>query len=105
MAADPSPELVDELDEDLLDLFAEDTVARIERLVEALDRGDAAVTADQAHAVKGGSLTVGLGALAGAAERLEDRARSGDLAAAAAELGAVRAAFEGFQAARQARRH
>lgn len=95
---------VSELDEELLKLFTRDTSARIGQLPGALDRGDATMAADLAHAIKGSALTVGLSAVAAAAERLEDQARGGDLAAAAAELAEVRAAFERFQAKIEARR-
>ncbi|MBI3931922.1 MAG: GAF domain-containing protein [Acidobacteria bacterium] len=63
----------------LLELFREDTPRVVERIEEALARGDAKGVADGAHALKGSALGLGAKGLGRAAEELMRAGRSGSL--------------------------
>lgn len=74
-------DLVDALGEDevsmLWNKLLEGMPAYFERLVGAIECGDAAIAATTAHAVKGAALNLGLIALGEAAKTLEFAARNG----------------------------
>lgn len=70
------PDLVGEL----VELFIEDTPARIADLRQAVARGDLEATALAAHSCKGSSANLGATALAGACGALEAAARLGTTA-------------------------
>ena len=64
----------------ILTVFLEEVPKKIRALQVALDAGDAAAAARAAHSLKGSSGNVGASALLDICRRVDERARSGDMA-------------------------
>lgn len=79
---------------ELVEIFREDTPARISALREALEGGDAEGLRLAAHGLKGGSGSLGARRMARIAERVEAVARSGDLSSAAERIPELEVEFE-----------
>ena len=78
----------------LLTTWETETTARLAALEAAVPTGDAGEVTRAAHAVKGGSASLGAVRLAAACDRLEAAGRAGDVAALPALLDGVRAEVE-----------
>lgn len=87
---DGEPELL----RTLLNMFTSDTPLRIETLQRAIDNKDLAESAGVAHSLKSGSLGIGAQYLASVCAGIELHARQDNLAAAAALLPEVSAAYK-----------
>lgn len=61
----------EELLNDILGIFLDDTPLCMSRLADAAGRGDLAAVFHEAHSLKGGALQIGADSLAGLAETLE----------------------------------
>jgi HPt (histidine-containing phosphotransfer) domain-containing protein len=86
----------------LLTTWETETAARLAALEAAVPAGDADEVARAAHAVKGGSASLGAVRLAAACDRLEAAGRAGDVAALPALLDGVRAEVERARSALRA---
>ena len=76
---------------ELIALFLEDAALRLERLWDALGRGDAEVVEREAHALKGASGNFGARPLAGFCDRLQKAGRENALSDAPALLAGLEA--------------
>jgi len=82
---------------ELLTLFLTDTPPRLSLLHEAVTSGDAEETRRVAHALKGGSATLGIVAMAESCKRLELEAKAGNLSNAPAYLDDIDEEFRGVK--------
>lgn len=83
-----------ELLEELLQLMLEQSRELVRTMGEALARGDAAAVRLAAHTIRGSAANLDAEPLRAAAERLEERARAGELGDGAALCAAVAAELE-----------
>ena len=77
----------------VLSLFLTDAAARIDALVRAVERGDAAALHRTAHALKGAAANIGATALQEQCRELEALGKQGTVAGAAPLLAALVAEF------------
>jgi CheY-like chemotaxis protein len=85
--------------DELTRLFVDDSARTVERMREALRRGDAKELRDAAHALRGSAAYVGAGLVAAAAHRLETMADAGDVSAASEALRDLERLLADFRAA------
>ncbi len=90
--------------DDMIDLYLEDTPPRLAALHAAVAVGDAGRVRDLAHTVKGSSANFGAGELADLCRMLEQQARDGDLTAAKVAISAIVVEYERVRAALLAER-
>jgi HPt (histidine-containing phosphotransfer) domain-containing protein len=79
---------------EILDMFLEDTESNLEKLRNALEAGDQDTGTRTAHALKGSAANIGAALFSGICYEMEQKSRSGGLAAAQAILPKARAEFE-----------
>lgn len=79
---------------EILQIFLEDTPARMAELNEALNSGNAAKFVRAAHSIKGSSSNIGAMVLKDTAEQLEHKARDEGLAQVALLLEQLRSDYE-----------
>jgi HPt (histidine-containing phosphotransfer) domain-containing protein len=84
---------------DLKDLFLSDTGEQLAILARMLEARDAGAVREVAHRLKGSALAMGASQLAKICSGIEDAARDGDLARAAAAAPALAAEFADVAAA------
>lgn len=84
----------DEFLREIVGIFLEDTPLRLAELDQSLTTGDLTKFARAAHSIKGSSSNLGAMALRAAAEKLENRARSGGLADIADLVDMVKTEFD-----------
>lgn len=87
---------------ELIDSFLEDSVKRIELMRGAVASGDAKGLIRTAHALKGGSGTVGANRMAALCDLLEDRSREGSFEGTAVLITALEEEFDRVRRALQA---
>ncbi len=90
LQADDDPDFVAEL----IDVFLEDSPARLRDIRAAAAEGDADRLVRAAHTLKSASANVGAARVSDVCARIEDRGKMGDLADAMAMVQAVEAEFE-----------
>jgi histidine phosphotransfer protein HptB len=90
---DLSPEGDEEFLRELVTIYLADTPKQLAQLDEALARQDAAQLVRSAHTIKGSSGNFGARELAQVAHQIESHGKSGNLAAAATEVPALKAQF------------
>ena len=78
--------------------FLRDAAARMARLRQALERGDADSLSLEAHTLKSSAANMGALAFAGLAKRFEAAGRNGDLAALAGEVNCLERQFTAVKA-------
>ena len=75
---------------ELTGMFLKDARSRLEAVEEALQKGDAPAVERAAHALKGGSGSMGARGMSGLCAQLEDLGASGDLSRGPVLLGRIR---------------
>jgi HPt (histidine-containing phosphotransfer) domain-containing protein len=87
-------EMLDEGLDELLTEYLDDTASQLENLHHAVAGADHAAIASISHALKGSSGNLGVRGISTLCHALEQEAKSGAVADAAASLQAIEAAFE-----------
>lgn len=83
----------------LVSTFLADSQVRLAAMRTALASSDAEALREAAHSLKGSSLNLGAGTLAGLCRSIEDRARAADFAGASVLVEAVATEYRGVAAA------
>ena len=79
---------------DVISLFREDTLARLQQLRDAVGQGDAAGLRRQAHIIKGSATQLGADLMAALCQELEQRSLRGETSALPAMLEKLRTEFD-----------
>lgn len=106
---DKAKEWMDDYGEDflieLIDVYLDDTPARLTQLQRALDNGDAETLSREAHTLKSSSANVGAMTLSAMAQRIEHAGRAGKAESLVAEVRHILTIFAQVKATLQALRH
>jgi two-component system sensor histidine kinase/response regulator len=90
---------------ELIDVYLDDTPARLAQLRQALDGGDAETMIREAHTLKSSSANVGAMTLSALAQQVELAGRNGRADSIAADVGRMSAIFAEVKATLEALRH
>ena len=89
----------DELYQDILAIFMEDTPEQLTVLAAAIAERNEAVMVRQAHSVKGSALNIGADQMANTAARMEVAARAGDLDEVTALMASIQSQLDAVKLA------